>query len=265
MTRYIGLSATALVSLAFAAPAVAEHPLDGTWKADIKTAQLPTKPDVILLKSGMFECSTCTPPLKVAADGAFHAVAGRDYADEASVTIVDDHTVRYANRLRGKDVSSATDSVSADGNTLTTKWQSTNNATGTPTEGISTETRVAAAPTGAHIVSGSWKQTKVDAMSDANLTVTYKVDGDTVMMTQPTGEHYTAKFGGPMVAIDGDPGKTMVTVKKLGTGGVEETNMRGGKTVGIFTFVPAADGKSALGTWNDTRAGTKTSYTAYKQ
>lgn len=265
MIRHFASSAAVLVALAIASPALADHPIAGTWKLDPATAKLPTKPDVMLLKDDTYACSTCTPAVTVPADGKFHKVTGHSYSDEMSVMIVDPTTVSYGYRLKGRDVSSGTDTVSADGNTLTSSFKSTNNANGTPVEQSMTETRVAAAPAGAHAISGSWKPSAVTGVSDAGLMVTYKVDGDSVTMTQPTGEHYTATFGGPFVPLVGDPGNTMIAVKKLGERGIEEINKRGGKVVGVLQVEVAADGKSAVGTYANNQAGTKTSYTAYKQ
>ncbi len=61
--------------VAFAAPIWAA-PIDGTWKADVKSAKLPQKPDSYLLKNGSYSCETCTPPYTVKADGAFHPIHG---------------------------------------------------------------------------------------------------------------------------------------------------------------------------------------------
>ena len=67
--------------------------VDGTWKTDLSTLQIDTKPDQYLLKAGQFSCPTCEPPLTVAADGAFHAVTGRPYADHIAIKVDDDHNI----------------------------------------------------------------------------------------------------------------------------------------------------------------------------
>jgi len=43
--------------------AMAQSVFDGTWKADMKTAQFPTKPDVYLLQDGMYHCKLAFPRL----------------------------------------------------------------------------------------------------------------------------------------------------------------------------------------------------------
>src|SRR5690242_11125921 len=76
-----------------AAPAAGADAINGTWKADLSTVQMSGKPDQILLKDGKFDCPTCTPPITLAADGAFHPVTGRPYADSMSIKVDDDHDV----------------------------------------------------------------------------------------------------------------------------------------------------------------------------
>ena len=82
-----------------AAPAAASgDAISGTWKADLASVQMDQKPDQLLLKDGQFSCATCTPPLTIAADGAFHAVTGRPYADSILVKVDDDRNVTRTGR-----------------------------------------------------------------------------------------------------------------------------------------------------------------------
>ena len=222
-----------------AAPAAAADAIDGTWKTDMSTFQLDAKPDQYLLKGGQFTCQTCTPPFTVAADGAFHAV-NRPYQDHISVKIDDDHNVTRTDQKGGKTVGSAKYSVSSDGNTLTVTF---NDMTGSkPVTGSYTETRAAPAPAGAHAISGSWKQQNAPKVSDAGLTVTFKLDGDTLHMSTPTGQSYDAKIGGGAVPVKGDIGGTMAAIARSGDSLVE-SDTRGGKVISLTTMTPGADGK----------------------
>ena len=214
--------------------------IDGTWKTDLATLQLDTRPDQYLLKAGQFSCPTCTPPLTVAADGAFHPVTGRPYADHISVKVDDDHNVTRTNQKAGKTTGTTNYSVSSDGNTLTVTFDDESGAK--PVKGSYTETRAAPAPAGAHAISGSWKQSKYNNVSDEGLTVTFKLDGDTLHMTSPTGQSYDAKIGGPDVPVKGDMGGTTAAVTKSGDSLVE-TDKRGGKVVSVTTMTPGSDGK----------------------
>ena len=213
--------------------------IDGTWKADMASLQLNATPDQYLLKDGQFSCPSCTPPLTVAADGAMHAV-DRPYADHMSVKIDDDHNVTRISQKGGKTTATAKYSVSSDGNTLTVSFNDTSGAK--PVTGSYSETRVAPAPAGAHAISGSWKQSNYNNVSDEGLTVTYKLDGDTLHMTAPTGQSYDAKIGGGDVPIKGDIGGTTASVAKSGDAYVE-TDKRGGKVISVTTMTPGADGK----------------------
>src|SRR5438045_2622055 len=103
------------------APAAAAG-IDGTWKADVTTAKWEQKPDEYLLQKGRFDCKSCTPPVSVPADGAFHPVTGHPYYDQTSIKVVDDKTVQQANKLKDRDTGGATMKVSADGKTLGLDW-----------------------------------------------------------------------------------------------------------------------------------------------
>lgn len=213
--------------------------IDGTWKTDLSTLQLEAKPDEFMLKNGQFSCSSCTPPFTVAADGALHAVS-RPYADHISIKVDDDHDVTRVAQKNGKTTSTVKYSVSADGNTLKISF---NDMSGTkPVTGNFVETRVGTAPAGAHAISGSWKSEKPTDVSDAGLTVTFNLDGDTLHMSSPTGQSYDAKIGGGDVPIKGDLGGTTAAVTKSGDSFVE-TDKRGGKVVSVTTMTPGSDGK----------------------
>jgi hypothetical protein len=239
------------------------EPFNGTWKADLASVKIDEQPSVYLLKDGTYTCSTCTPPLTLAADGTFHAIPDRPYYDSASKTVVDANTIKSAYRKGDKVISDSTTTVSADGKTLTTNWHQT--PVGQPeVKGTTVETRVGPAPAGAHAISGSWKTAKFEGISDEALTVTFNVDGDNLSMQSPTGQSYTAKFGGPEVAIAGDTGGTMVKVERLAANSFRETNSRGGKVVNVTTTTIGADGKMNVVSEDKEQASTMR-YNAIKQ
>ncbi len=254
----------AVVGVAFATPALAASPFDGTWKVDVKSAQLSTKPDVFAIKDGVFSCASCAPAYKVAADGAPHAVAGHDYWDATSVTVVDPMTIRRALMKNGKSTGEGTETLSADGKTLVTVYRSDNNAKGMMLETTSKAMRVGPAPAGAHAISGSWRATNDVQVADENLTATLSVKGQMLTLSFPTGESYTARFGGPAVAMMGDKAGTMVSVKRAGPNGFVETDMRGGKTVGNNTYTVASPTIMHVKAF-DARRNTTDNYTMTKQ
>ncbi len=221
------------------APAMAGD-INGTWKADINSVQFDTKPDEYLLTGGTYSCKSCTPAYSVPADGAFHPVS-LPYADSDAVKVVDDHTVVETSKKGGKQVGESTTTVSADGNTSTTKFTDTSTP-GSPSTGEYTETRVGPAPAGAHAISGQWKPAKLSNFNDAALTFTVAVNGDTYQSSSPDGTSFEAKIGGGDVPIKGDIAGTMVSVAKSADG-YEVTRKRDGKVVGVTTYTVGADGK----------------------
>lgn len=252
-------------ALLAAAPAAAQSAFDGTWRADLSSVKLEPKPDVFAIKGGTYSCSSCLPAVTIKADGAFHATPGRAYADEGSVAVVDDHTVKYANRKDGKVVSTSTDVLSADGNTLTSTWSSTSNASGSETTGTATETRIAPAPSGAHPLSGSWRPNRPEQLSENSMTITMKGTPTTLTITSPLGDSWTGTYGGPYTAMVGDPGKTMSKAEKIGPNAARVTDMRQGKVVNVSTYTVRADGQTMDGTWMDPRNGSKGQFVAHKQ
>ena len=74
--------------------------------------------------------------------------------------------------------------------------------TSEPVTGKGESTRVAKGPAGSNAISGSWRTTKLEGFSDNGLMWTYKVSGDELTMTTPTGQSYTAKLNGPEAPME---------------------------------------------------------------
>lgn len=234
--------------------------LNGTWKTDKDSVKFEQKPDEFSLKDGTYNCTTCIPPLTVAADGQFHDVTGRPYADSMSVKAADDKTIEIHSKKGGKEVSSLTMSVSADGNTLTRKFHDA--TVNPPVDGSSTSTRAGPAPAGAHAASGQWTPNQVNEYSDAALSATYTVAGNKVSWSGQ-GQSYTAEIGGPAVPVTGDIGGSTVQVSQDGNS-LKETFSRDGKVVNETVSTVSADGKSLTWVSSDPRDGSKVTGTANK-
>ena len=258
-------AAILLVSAFAAGPAFAQAGFTGTWKADLKSVQTPQKPDVFMIKDGVYTCSSCVPAVSVKADGAFHPVTGHPYYDGLAVKVVDARTVEYADRLKGKDVGHGTNTVSADGRTLTFAFTDTSSPNGQVVTGQGTEHRVGPAAAGAHAYSGSWRTDKYDNVSDAGLLISFKLVGDTLEMTTPTGQSYEAKIGGPAVAIQGDPAATMASVRRLGPATLQETDTRAGKPVAVVTMTLNRDGRTMDVVMEDKVQATRMAFKSVKQ
>lgn len=260
-----------LFSLAFAVLSMpmlagAQSQFDGTWKVDASTAVFPKKPTVLLLQNGMYECKSCVPPIDVKADGTDQPVGGYPYFDSEAVKVVNDHEIDVTNKKDGKVVTTSTSTVSPDGK-ITMFAFSDSSATngGPPVAGKLETTLVAKGPAGSHAISGSWRVTKVEGISDNATSVTYKVSNGEVTMTSPTGQSYTAKLDGTDAPMKGDPGTTSVSVKVIGKNTLEETDKRDGKVIAVTRTTVASDGKTAKVVSEDKLQNTTSSITATKQ
>jgi hypothetical protein len=225
------------------APAVAfaGSSLDGTWKSRLDSFQVTGKPDSFLLADGTYTCSSCSPELKVKADGMDHAVTGHAYYDSATVKVVNPTTIELTMHRAGKVSAKETDTVSADGKSYTGTFVNYDGAK--EAVGTFTEKRVSAGPAGSHAISGSWIADQITAGNDAMRTVTYSMSGDGFKMSS-NGQSYDAKFDGKEYPITGDPGHTTVTLKKLSASAVEETDHRQGKVTDVIRIATAPDGKT---------------------
>jgi hypothetical protein len=264
-TRWFVLAVSLLVSLLMPAMAMAQSAFDGTWKFDMKTAKFPEKPDVFLLQDGMYHCKTCAPPVDVKADGQDQKVSGHPYYDTVNIKVVDDRTIEETDKKNGKTVTTRRAWVSADGNTLVFEFSDSSATNADPVTGKGEETRVAIGPAGSHAISGSWRTSKMDTLSDNALTITYKVSGDSLSMSSPTGQSYTAKLDGTEAPYKGDPGTTSVSVKRVDKNTMEETDKRDGKVIVVLRMTVAADGKTMTVKADDKLHGTTSQITAAKQ
>jgi hypothetical protein len=254
-----------LASLLMPGLATAQSAFDGTWKVDVNKAEFPKKPDVYLLQDGMWECKTCVPPIKIKADGQDHAVTGHPYFDTSAIKVISDHEIEDTDKKNGKTVATSKMTVLPDGNTMTIEFSDSSNTNGAPVTGKIEATRVAKGPAGSSPISGSWRIAKVDDVSENAITWTYKVNGDELTMTTPTGQTYTAKLDGTEAPYKGDPGTTSVSVKQTGKNTIEETDKRDGKVTSVSHMTVAADGKSMTIVWTDKLHGTSGQDEAEKQ
>jgi hypothetical protein len=254
-----------LIALVVSVPAIAQNAFDGTWKFNLNDAQFAKKPDVFVLQDGMYHCKTCVPPIDVKADGQDQPVEGHPYFDSVSIQVVDDRTIEEVDKKSGKTVTTGKTTVSQDGKTANFEFTDSSNTNADPVSGKGTITQVAPGPAGSHAVSGSWVTSKLDTVSDNGLMVTFKVEGDSLSMTNPTGQSYVAKLDGTDAPYKGDPGITSVSVKSAGKNTIEETDKRDGKVISIARMTVGSDGKIITLKVEDKLRGSNSQFTATKQ
>jgi hypothetical protein len=255
-----------LASLVVLLPVVAwaQAPFDGTWVTKEDTIKITGKPDTYLVKDGMFTCDACVPTLKIKADGSDQKVTGHAYFDTAAARVLDAQRVEMTTHAAGKMVGKRTMTVSADGKTMTDEFVDYTGST--PARGIVAFSRVASGPAGAHALSGSWHaETQGTKLPSEFLSVTYKETPNGLKMSSPTGQSFDAKFDGKDYLTAGDPGKTMVSLKRIDARTIQETDSRQGKVTDVFVYKLSADGKTMQTTDEDKSHDNTMSFTAEKK
>lgn len=237
--------------------------IDGTWVVDLASAKFDGKPTDLLIKDGTYTCSSCVPPLTSPADGAFHPVTGRDYADSISVTIDSPSQITLATRKGDLPMGTTTFAVAADGKSLTRSFTDTSVKGAEPVTGSSTLTRVGEAPAGAHAVSGQWKLAKLDKMSEGGMSITFASTADTLKMTSPDGTSYEAKLDGTDAPVVGDPAGATVSVTKTSENAWQFVNKVKGKETSTANLT--IDGDTATLSSKDARSGNVSTYTAMRK
>ena len=243
-----------LIALAAPTAAMAQSAINGTWKLDVGPLPFPTRASVWILRGGRYQCKSCTPPIDVKADGNDQPTPGHQY-DTISVQILNDHTIREIEKKNGQIDSDEKFTISPDGNTCTDEFANWK----------ATMIRVAKGPAGSHVLSGSWRDVKMESVSDAGLLISYKLEGDTLTMSRPTGLGYEAKLDGTVARYEGDPEKHGVSVRRVDANTFEETDELNGKPTSVVRMTVAADGKSMTIVERNIEAGTSSRITATKQ
>ncbi len=243
--------------MGFLSPVVAsgQTSFGGTWKLDVGTLPYPKRPLVWLVQNGMYECRSCMPPIRVNADGHDQRVSGQSY-DTISIAIVDGRTIRLIQKKKNGQIDSDEKfTVSADGRTATDEFANWK---------ISMR-RIADAPPGSHLMSGTWQPFKIESSSDRELLVTFELRGDVFSMSRPTGQSYRAVLNGPDAPYVGEPRFNGVSVKRIDAKTVVEDAKFDGRVLSRSRMSISADGRSMNIRVHDLEAGTTGQFTATKQ
>lgn len=257
-----------LVGLLTPVLATAESDFDGTWKVDLNKAVMPNQPDVFLLQNGNYQCKTCVQVINAKADGEDHTVTGNPYYDTIRIKVLDDRSIQKTEKKNGKTVATSTMTVSSDGSAATLEFTDCSNTSADPVSGKASMTRVIKVKraAGSHAISGSWRTSNLESVSENGLVFTFKIEGDNLSMTRPTGQSYTAKLDGTDGPYKGDPGITAVSVLRLGKGAFVETDKRDGKPIKVTRLMVApGDTKTMKLIETDNLRGTAVVFVATKQ
>jgi len=196
----------------------------------------------------------------VKADGAEHRVSGQAYFDTAKVKVTGPNSAEIVLKQGSKEFVRFSDTVSADGTTLTSKV--TNHVGEQTVTDELTAKRVATLPENSHPLSGSWQEQQ---HVGGNLgTVQYRMTAEGLQMRW-NGQSYEAKFDGKEYPVAGDPGKTTVSLKKIDDATIEEADHRQGKIVDKIRLALAKDGNTIVVIDKDIAHGETITYTLERQ
>lgn len=240
-----------------------QSPFDGTWKTDMAASKLSHKPYLFSVKDGMYDCESCVPKINVKADGQDQPVNGQPY-DMLSVKLTNPNTLQTAAKKAGKPTFEQTRTLSQDGKTLTIATTTYPADGSQPFKTEAKFTRVSTGPAGSDAISGSWRVEGVNEDA-AGLTSTWKLSGDTLSMSTPTGESWEAKFDGKDYPVKGVYANETVSVKKLGDHSVEVTLKRDGKVYSVDKLTVAPDGKKMTTVSDNKWTGRVSTYIDEKQ
>jgi hypothetical protein len=219
----------------------AQSAFDGTWIQDVNSFQFSKKPHVYTLNKGIYVCSTCVPKIDAKADGQDQSVSGSKYFDTVAVREVDASTVEEVQKKDGKTVYKDTYTASADGKTLSDKWE--DDSESNPVTGELIFSRVAKGAAGAHAISGSWRMEKEQNVSSTGTTFTFQSTQDGLKFSDHNGVTWEAKFDGKEVPEQGDPGHSMMSLRKVNDKTLDYTEKRDGKVVTTGHVTISEDGK----------------------
>lgn len=222
--------------LAFGTTAVAvESGFSGRWRADIQSLKLPESLDHYLLTRGKFYLGEGRFAKSIEADGKFHKFADR-YCPESSVKIVDRFHVRQECRENGASLFVTDFVVSKNGRMLeaySISWSGKERLT---VKSGATRTRVGAPKPNVHLLSGTWKITRLTLPEDGSADWILRLNGDRFSSKSPSGNGYDAIFNGPAVKLVGDlPGATVYVVRQ-NQASIVETVQLDGKATGRMTM-----------------------------
>lgn len=248
-------------------PAVgaAQSVFDGTWKTEVNSIDFSAKPSVYVFRDGTYECKTCATKILVKTDGRDQKIEGNPYNDTLAVKLIDTHHVEMVGKKDGKVVARTKIAISTDGNSMVREYTNNSTVNNEVVKGTTSYARVAYDKTAPNLMSGSWKAMKADKRSDNSLLVSYRIEGDAVTMSTPTGESYLAKTNGTEAPFKGDPGITHVALKLVKKNMLEETFKRDGKVVSTTRTEIDAGGKKAKVDWLDYLTRTNGNYVMMKQ
>lgn len=244
---------------------LAQSPFDGTWVAKLDSIHFPKRPEVYSLQNGIYECASCVPRIRVKADGKDYPVAGSPYFSTVAVQVIDHNSIQVTEKQGSSTVYSEIDAISPDGNTLIQRISDSAAPNGQPITAEETCKRLSQGPAGSDPISGSWQAERANGISENGISVTYHSTPDGLQASNPNGEGYDAKFDGKEYPIQGDPAHDTVSLKRIHSNTIVETDKEDGEVHYKLLIAVSRDGESMKVTETDKERGTKMTYIMKKK
>lgn len=242
-------------------PLLAQTHFDGTWQMNMDTLEFSGPPESYLIQDGVYRCLSCVPPVEVKTDGTDQKVPGHEsFYDTIAVKIENLYTVNFAFKKNGKPVSTTTETVSQNGQTMTEEFSNTTEKD--PVVGKASFTRVSQGPHGSHMLSGEWRMDTVHNSSALGTLTTFENTPDGLRISDGI-QTYVAKFDGNDYPI-GRSGHATIALKLINEYTLEETDKRDGKLMTVSRMTVAKDGKTMNVETTDKQRNATMTYTAKK-
>ncbi len=250
----------ALILLLATSPLFAQTRFNGTWEMKMDTLQFFNGAEKYLLQNGVYTCLTCRPEVSVKMDGTDQHVTGH-YFDTIAIHVVDSASVQFTMKRDGNPTFVCTETVSQDGKAMIEDFS--DNPVSRQSTGKATFIRVAQGPPGSHALSGSWEMRRIKNIDGRGPTTTYQSTTDG-MKVSAGGSTFEARFDGKDYPVQGDPGRSTVSLKLLNHDTIKQTDKHDGRVIRITRLVVSRDGNSMKVESTDEELGRTGKYTAVK-
>ena len=239
----------------------AQARFEGTWRMKMETLEFSGTPEDYLISHNMYHCVSCVPRVDVKTDGADHSVTGHEaYYDTIAVRILDDRSLDFTFKKKGKLVATSKETVASDGKTMIEEFR--NASEGDPVIGKANFIRVADGPAGSHALSGKWQMRTVKNDTEAGTLTTYRVIPGGLRIISGR-EAYDVKFDGK----DHPAGKDLhstISLTLIDESTVEETDKHDGKVFTVSRMTVSGNGATMKVQSLDKQRGGTMTYTAEK-
>jgi len=206
-----------------------------------------------MLQDGRFRCISCRPTIEVKADGEDHSVKGQRMTRLASKLWTITQFAKSKRKMARTSAMKSSQFLVMEYSDRRVRELEINHDEN------------AKAPAGAHALSGSWQPLKMESISDRELLVTYKLEGEVFSMSRPTGQSYTAKLDGTDAPYKGDPDANGVAVKRISKTCSRKPAKLNGKAVSLARLTVALRWQVHDCLSKDLPAGSTNEFTMRKQ